>query len=328
MSNSGLVNYTRLSPNHSGRRQSRITKITPHHMAGNLTVEQCGNTFANASRQASSNYGIGSDGRVGLYVEEHNHPWTSANWWNDDCAVTIEVANDQIGGNWHVSDKAYNKLVDLCVDICQRNGISGLSWTGNSNGSLTCHYMFAPTACPGPYLKSKMSDLAARVNARLGGGSVAPVVSGNGKSLGDVNVSYALKYNGHWLDTVTNFNNSNSEGFAGMPFGKHYGFWAKVNKGSIKYKLHTPSGGWTAWASDGQEVYTADYIDGIQCYYTTPNGYNYQQVWYRSQTTMREGWLPVCCDDGNSVSGYDGWAGMYNEPMDRLQLKIGSSNPF
>ena len=88
MSNSKLVNYTRLSPNCNKPRNHKIDKITIHHMAGNLTVEQCGAVFAPTSRQASSNYGIGSDGRVGLYVDEANRSWCSSNAANDHRAIT------------------------------------------------------------------------------------------------------------------------------------------------------------------------------------------------------------------------------------------------
>lgn len=168
MSNSSLVNYTRISPNSSVRTQ-KITKITVHHMSGNLSVETCGSVFAPSSRQASSNYGIGSDGRVGMYVPENRRAWTSSSAWNDQRAVTIEVANCRLGGDWPVSAAAWNKLVDLCVDICKRNGIKALTWTGNKNGSLTCHYMFASTDCPGPYLKARMPELARIVTARLNG---------------------------------------------------------------------------------------------------------------------------------------------------------------
>lgn len=167
MSNSNLVSYTKISPNRTSPRQNTIKKITIHHMAGNLSVETCGNVFAPTSRKASANYGIGTDGRVGMYVEEKDRAWTSSNRDNDNQAVTIEVANNSGAPNWTVSDAAYNKLIDLCVDICQRNGIKELIWTGDKNGTLTCHYMFAATACPGPYLKSKMAEIAAAVNARL-----------------------------------------------------------------------------------------------------------------------------------------------------------------
>ena len=173
MSNSALVDYTRLSPNRSHPRNHTIDKITIHHMAGNLSVETCGSVFANSSREASANYGIGSDGRVGLYVDEGDRAWASASPSNDNRAVNIEVANCATGGDWPVSSAAYNKLIDLCVDICQRNGIKTLNYTGGADGNLTEHRMFVPTACPGPYLHARMSRIAAEVNKRLGNTSPA-----------------------------------------------------------------------------------------------------------------------------------------------------------
>lgn len=167
MSNSSLVNYTKLSPNYS-TRTAKIDKITIHHMAGNLSVESCGNVFATTSRQASSNYGVGSDGRIGLYVEEKNRAWTSSNRDNDNRAVTIEVANDGGSPDWHVSDKALQATIDLCVDICKRNGIARLNYTGDKSGNLTMHKWFTSTLCPGPYLGGKFPYIAEEVNKRLG----------------------------------------------------------------------------------------------------------------------------------------------------------------
>ena len=169
MSNSSLINYTKISPNRTSPRNHKIDRITIHHMAGNLTVEQCGNVFAPVSRKASANYGIGNDGRVGMYVEEKDRSWCSSNSANDHRAVTIEVANSATGEPWPVSDKALNKLVDLCVDICKRNGIPKLVYTGDTRGNLTMHRWFAPTGCPGTYLASKFSWIAEQVNGRLNG---------------------------------------------------------------------------------------------------------------------------------------------------------------
>lgn len=174
MSNSSLVSYTKLSPNCDHPRNHAIDKITIHHMAGNLSVETCGNLFANPNREASANYGIGSDGRVGLYVDEGDRAWASASPSNDNRAVNIEVANDATGGDWPVSNAAYSKLIDLCVDICQRNGIKALNYTGGADGNLTEHRMFVATACPGPYLHERMGRIAAEVNSRL---SAAPAKS-------------------------------------------------------------------------------------------------------------------------------------------------------
>lgn len=174
MSNSPLVNYTKISPNSSNPRNKPITKITIHHVAGNLTVEQVGNIFATKERKASSNYGVDNHGRVGMYVEEKNRAWTSSSSENDNQAVTIEVANITGAPDWKVSDIALNKTIDLCVDICKRNNIKRLNFTGDKTGNLTMHKWFAATACPGPYLESKFPYIANEVNKRLNAGAEKP----------------------------------------------------------------------------------------------------------------------------------------------------------
>lgn len=168
MANSSLVNYTKLSPNCNKPRNDTIKKITIHMVAGNATVEYLGGLFANPNRRASSNYGIGNDARVGLYVNETDRSWCSGSRENDHQAITIEVANDSSGPEWHVSDKVMAKLIDLCVDICQRNGIEKLNFTGDKNGNLTMHKYFEDTSCPGKYLESKFPYIAKQVNIRLG----------------------------------------------------------------------------------------------------------------------------------------------------------------
>jgi len=172
MTKSGLTNVTVLANTNNytaGRGGQKICKLTPHHMAGDLKIERCGELFQSASRGASSNYGIGSDGRIACYVEEENRSYCSANGDNDRQAITVEVAND--GGadtNWHISDQAWNSLVKLAVDVCQRYGFK-LEYTGNASGSLTRHNMFVATTCPGPYLQSRFQELADTVNAILDG---------------------------------------------------------------------------------------------------------------------------------------------------------------
>ncbi len=166
--NSPLIDYIFLSPNADFPRGDSIKKLTIHHMAGHFGLEMIGANFSQRDRRASSNYAIDSSGRIALYVEESNRAWTSSSKENDDQAVTIEVANDETGGNWHVSDEAYEALIALCTDICRRNGIWRLDFTGNPEGSLTIHKMFSDkTECPGPYLESRMVEIAAAVNERL-----------------------------------------------------------------------------------------------------------------------------------------------------------------
>ena len=179
MSNSSLVSYTRLSPNCNKPRNHKIDTITIHHMAGNLSVEACGEIFAKPGRQASANYGVGSDGRVALYVDEANRAWTSSNAANDHRAVTIEVANDGGAPDWHVSAAALESTVALCVDICKRNGIDRLNYTGTKAGNLTMHKWFAATLCPGPYLSSKFPYIADEVNRRLAAAQTPPPKKSN-----------------------------------------------------------------------------------------------------------------------------------------------------
>lgn len=181
MSNSSLVSYTRLSPNHSGKRTHSIDRITPHCVVGQLSVETLGSIFAPSSRQASSNYGIGKDGRVGMYVEEKNRSWCSSSNANDQRAVTIECASD-LKSPYAFNNTVWNKLIDLCVDICKRNGKKKLLWLGSRDKTLnyspksdemilTAHRWFSDTACPGNWMYAREGILAEAVTKRLGGSS-------------------------------------------------------------------------------------------------------------------------------------------------------------
>ena len=174
MGYSALTNAAIMSPNHSGSRYNSISKITIHHMAGNLSIETCGNVFLNPNRQASSNYGIGSDGRIACYVDEENHPWTSANWENDDRAITIEVANSETGGDWPISQEAYASLIRLCADICNRYGIYPY-YDGTPSATLTEHCMFVATNCPGPTIHAMQVNhvIENDIRATMAGGVVS-----------------------------------------------------------------------------------------------------------------------------------------------------------
>lgn len=175
MSNSPLVVYTKLSPNHSGKRKHVIDTVSIHCVAANATVEALGATFANPSRKASSNYGVGTDGRIALYVDEANRSWCTSSPANDHRAITIEVANNGGAPDWPVSDKAYEALIQLLVDICRRNpGIGRLRWKGDKSmigkvdqQNMTVHRWFAAKACPGNYLYYLHSQIAAEVNSIL-----------------------------------------------------------------------------------------------------------------------------------------------------------------
>lgn len=175
MSNSPLVSYTKISPNKTSPRNKKIDTITIHCVVGQCSVETLGNVFAPTSRQASSNYGVGVDGRIGMYVEEKDRSWCSSSGANDHRAITIEVASDTTHP-YAVNDKAFAALLDLVTDICQRNGIKKLVWSTNKddrvnhrNGcNMTVHRDYANKSCPGDYLYSRHGQIADEVNRRLG----------------------------------------------------------------------------------------------------------------------------------------------------------------
>ena len=179
-SNSKLVEYTKISPNKNDpykkttHRTHKIDTITIHCMAGQLSLELCGNVFADADAKASSNYGIDKDGRIGMYVEEKDRSWCSSNSENDNRAVTIEVASDS-SEPYKVNDAAYKSLIRLVADICQRNNIERLTWSTDKatriqhkdGVNMTVHRDFANKSCPGDYLYSRMGEIAKKVNAIL-----------------------------------------------------------------------------------------------------------------------------------------------------------------
>lgn len=181
MSNSPLVSYTKISPNKTSPRNHKIDTVTIHCVVGQCSVETLGNIFAPMSRQASANYGIGVDGRVGMYVEEKDRSWCSSNAANDHRAITIEVASDTTEP-YAVNAKAYAALIDLLVDICQRNGITKLVWSTNKadrvnhkNGcNMTVHRDYANKSCPGTYLYERHAQIASEVNKRLGSTTTSP----------------------------------------------------------------------------------------------------------------------------------------------------------
>lgn len=176
--NSKLVNYTRISPNRSVNRNHKIDTVSIHCVVGQCSVETLGSIFASTSKEASSNYGIGYDGRIGLYVEEKDRSWCTSSASNDNRAITIEVASDTYHP-YRVKDVAYKSLIKLLVDICKRNGIKKLVWSTNKsermnhlNGcNMTVHRDYANKSCPGDYLYNLHGQIAKEVNAQLGSGT-------------------------------------------------------------------------------------------------------------------------------------------------------------
>lgn len=173
MSNSPLAKYKKISPNRTSPRNHKIDTITIHCYVGQASVESMASWLCNPSVNASSNYGIGYDGRIGLFVEEKDRSWCSSSSSNDNRAITIECASDQVHP-YTINSKVYDSLIDLCTDICKRNGIKELKWKADKSligqpdkQNMTVHRWFANKACPGDYIYNRLDKIAAEVNARL-----------------------------------------------------------------------------------------------------------------------------------------------------------------
>lgn len=173
MNNSSLVDYVKISPNRTINRNHKIDTITIHCVVGQLSIETLGEIFVKSSYKASSNYGIGSDGRIGMYVEEKDRSWCSSNAANDHRAITIECASDTFHP-YAINNKVYKSLIKLCTDICKRNGIKELKWKADKSligkvdqQNMTVHCWFANKDCPGEYIYSRLGQIAEEVNNKL-----------------------------------------------------------------------------------------------------------------------------------------------------------------
>lgn len=274
--NSHLVSYTKLSPNHSGQRTHSIDRITPHCVVGQCSVETLGNIFLPTSRQASSNYGIGVDGRVGMYVEEKNRSWCSSSNANDQRAVTIECASDNTEP-YAFKDVVYKRLVELCIDICKRNGKTKLLWLGDKTKTLnytpksdemvlTVHRWFANKSCPGNWMYARMGELASKVTAALGS-EVKPIEptqpTGTIKAGDLVTITGSTYYNGKaipgWVKKLRWYvvevsgdraviNKDESGRYAIMSPVKTSALAVAGTKPSEDYRIHTVVHGDTLWA--------------------------------------------------------------------------------
>lgn len=187
--NSSLATVRMISPNRTPNRDHAIDTITIHCFVGQVTAKRGCEVFQPSSRKASCNYVVGYDGSIGLCVEEKDRSWCSGGTdkkgnpirvngisgsSNDYQAVTIEVASDT-KHPYTITDKAMAALIELCTDICRRNGIKQLLWKGDktlvgrvAQQNLTVHRWFANKACPGDYIYERLGDIAAKVNAKLG----------------------------------------------------------------------------------------------------------------------------------------------------------------
>lgn len=291
-------NYTK------GRSGKKITEITIHHMAGRFTAQKCGEIFQRVGREGSSHYGIGYDGVIANYVDENDTAWTNSNWDANCRSVTIETANDSTGGDWPVNDVTLRSLINLVADIAVRNNLGTLVKGKN----LTFHQMYSATACPGPYLISKLDYIIQEANKIINNGS--DVITTNTP----VDVVYQV-YTTQWLGNISQHNpNDANNGYAGI-FGRPItGVYVNASVGNVYYKVHTKPSGWLPEVKN-REDYAGIFgqpIDGILI--KSDSTILHYQV-----HTQEDGWLPA-------INGYNvndpnnGYAGILGHTIDGLMV--------
>lgn len=283
MSNSKLVTYVKLSPNYTDGRNHKIDWFIPHCVVGQVSVESLGDMFAKTSRGASSTYGIGSDGRIALYVDESNRPWTTSSSYADNRGITVECASDSTDP-YAFKDVVYESLIKLAVDCCERNGKTKMIWFGDRTKTLNytpasnemviaVHRWFANKSCPGDWLYNRLGSFADEVNKRLtgiryrvhqqtygwlpwvGNGEVAGYTGKSKRAesivIDGIDVEYMVHQQTYgdsaWVSTGhecgVTGESKRLEGFAVR--------LKNPNGKRIRYKAHLQGTGWTDWVYDG-----------------------------------------------------------------------------
>lgn len=334
MSNSSLVSYTKISPNRNSPRNHTIDTISIHCVVGQCSVETLGSIFASSSKQASSNYGIGYDGKIGMYVEEKDRSWCTSSASNDNRAITIEVASDTYEP-YKVTDAAYKSLIKLLVDICKRNGISELKWKADKSligqpdkQNMTVHRWFANKSCPGDYLYNLHTQIAKEVNEQLGINSSESTTATTATTIAVSvpDVTYRVRANGKWLPEVKNLSD-----YAGITGQAITDVAVKVSKGSVKYRVHIKGGDWLPYVtgyniSDSSNGYAGNgkAIDAVEVYYSTPSDLVKSSGYYKAKyrvSPLNGNYYSYQYDNEKS-STQDGYAGSFGKSIDRLQIVL------
>lgn len=300
-------NYTK------GRSGRNIEAITIHHMAGRLTAKQCGRIFQAKGRYGSSHYGVGYDGSIANYVDEEDTAWTNSNWDSNCKSITIEISDND--NSWYVNDITLNAVIKLVADIAKRRGLGTLIPGKN----LTWHSMFTNTTCPGDYLRSKMQYIAEEAN-KINDESTS----------NEVNVFYKVRTQKHgWLKEVKNL-----EDYAGWENSPITGIAIRVNKGSIRYRVHIKEirdnngniivkGRWLPYVTDynikdkiNGYAGNGNIIDCVECYYYTPNDIRpYKKAKYKINNYHYQ-------YDNEKTKCQDGYAGVMGVTATKFQIVI------
>lgn len=335
--------YKYLGCNYNPGRPQGIHGITIHHMAGDLDADDCNRVWRNA--ETSAHYSIDRNGWIVQHVDDGDRAWACGNAYANDTTISIEHANNN-SNPWTVYDAAIESGAHLVAALCKAYGLGRPEWEVN----VFPHQYWSSTACPGElagsqrdaYMSRAQEWYDAMVNGTDAGDAVntgnsanvspsAPSQSHTPSTDLTTNVHYAFHVKGgDWLPEVTNFNNSDDNGYAGNPNEEHDMLLVYSDAGAVKYQVHTIESGWLdpVWGANynddmnGMAGNWGETIDAVNFWFETPSDWGeYSQGYARCQTTKVDYYLPTVCD-------FNDYAGNFGQPIDRLQLAIAQADPF
>lgn len=306
--------------NYSSRGGFKVCKITIHHAAGNISIDGFYTLFNNPKREASANYCIDIEGNIVCLVDEDYRAWTSSSEWNDQRAITIELANEcGADGDWKISEKTENALIDLCADICTRYGIIP-NFTAYPDGTFTFHYMYTATECPGKYIKDNIYNIIDKIRCKL-----------DFNTLCNIPFDYCSRVEGgSWLGFV----NRNADNYAGISNMYMTGLAITCKNGRFRYRVHLLNGGWLPYVfsnnfdfnddNEGYAGFNDEPIDAVEIYYYTSDDYlsayhQYLKAKYRVCSMYEKNYYEWQYDN-ETTKGQDGYAGKFGHPITKLQL--------
>jgi len=159
------------------RNGAEVVGAMTHHVAGTDGLDYVANYN---DRNSHPTYHIADNGIVTGIVHPDRRP-SSTNDSVDSIAVSVEIDNTRVGGEWVVSQAAMDSWSAVIRHHADESSRAGRAIVKNIPGQVQdaffagWHQQYVQTACPGPFVISHMGTIVAKANG-------AAVPAGNGSS--------------------------------------------------------------------------------------------------------------------------------------------------
>ena len=277
------------------------TRIVVHNTANDATALNEIAYMTNNDYETSFHYAV-DDKMIVQGIEENRNSWQASdgNGKGNREGISIEICYSKSGGARF--DKAEENAIDLIVDILKRYG-----WGVDK---VTKHQDYTNKYCPHRTLDKGWDRFINAIQTKLNGGT---------STNKEVNVYYQVKTQKHgWLPIV-----KNNEDYAGWEDSPITDVAIKVDKGSVKYRVHIKDGEWLPYVTgfdtnDIENGYAGDgrVIDAIEVYYYTPSDIRpYKKAKYKVNNYPYQ-------YDNEKTNGQDGYAGVFGVNVTKIEITI------